>query len=298
MELPKFHEIFIPVLEILKNSGPTHYNDLTQKIKTKYYSNLPIELLNQTLTTGQNTLSNRIGWTISYLNKAKFVYRPERSIVQITEKGKKILESGQLSLVDLKKDPDYIEAENLRKSQKNLKDSSNFNDEDTPEDVLEKGFTSIEEQTKQELLIKLTTQVNPYDFEKIILKLFKKMGYGDFIETKKSHDGGIDGIINQDELGLEKIYIQTKLYQKDNIIRKTAITNFIGAMSGDTNKGIFVTTSSFDSKAEQKAHDAIHSITLINGEKLVDLMYKFGIGVQVKSIYEIKGIDEDFFNEI
>ena len=111
--------------------------------------------------------------------------------------------------------------------------------------------------------------MNPYEFEKIILKLFKAMGYGDTIETPKSNDGGIDGIINQDKLGLEKIYIQAKRFN-DNKVRETDIRNFIGAMSSDTNKGIFVTTSTFDTKAIDKAKLAHHKIKLIDKEELIN----------------------------
>lgn len=120
------------------------------------------------------------------------------------------------------------------------------------------------------------------------------MGYGEFIETSKSRDGGIDGIINEDQLGLEKIYIQAKRYT-DNKVREPDIRNFIGAMSGDTSKGIFVTTSDFDDNAKKKAKEAHHTIILVTGLRLVELMYKFGVGVQVKSSYEVKAVDNDFF---
>lgn len=145
------------------------------------------------------------------------------------------------------------------------------------------------------MLQKLKT-IDPYYFEKVILKLLKKMGYGEFIETSKSFDGGIDGIINEDKLGLDKIYIQAKRFT-ENKVREKDIRNFIGAMSGDTNKGVFVTTSQFDKGAEQKAKNAHHKIILINGNKLVDLMHEFNVGVQVKLTYDIKQLDEDFFEE-
>lgn len=122
------------------------------------------------------------------------------------------------------------------------------------------------------------------------------MGYGDFIETAKSGDGGIDGIINEDKLGLEKIYIQAKRFNEGKV-REKDIRNFIGAMSGDTNKGVFVTTSEFDEKALYKAQSAHHKIICIDGAKLVTLMHEFNVGIQVKNTFEIKQIDEDFFDE-
>ena len=152
---------------------------------------------------------------------------------------------------------------------------------------------AIESQIKNELLEKLK-KIDPYYFQKVILKLLEKMGYGTFVETPKSGDGGIDGILNQDQLGLEKIYIQAKRYN-DNKVREKDIRNFIGAMSGDTSKGIFVTTSSFDEGAEKKIREAHHKIIPIDGHKLVDLMHKYGVGVQARVTYEVKEIDEDFF---
>ena len=122
------------------------------------------------------------------------------------------------------------------------------------------------------------------------------MGYGELIQTSKTGDGGIDGIINQDKLGLEKIYIQAKRYS-DNKVREKDIRNFIGAMSSDTTKGVFATTSEFDELARKKAHDAHHhTIILIDGKKLVELLYQYGVGVQVQDIYEVKVVDDNFFD--
>jgi restriction system protein len=122
------------------------------------------------------------------------------------------------------------------------------------------------------------------------------MGYGEFIETKKTGDGGIDGIINQDQLGINKIFIQAKRYS-ENKVREKDIRNFIGAMSGDTSNGVFVTTSTFDESAREKAKQAHHKIILIDGAKLTDLMIDFGVGVQTRNTYQLKEVDEDFFED-
>jgi restriction system protein len=163
----------------------------------------------------------------------------------------------------------------------------------SPQDLIDYGIEQIERNVKNELLEK-SKKFDPYAFEKIVLILLNKMGYGEFIETSKSRDGGIDGVINEDQLGLEKIYIQAKRFS-DNKVHETDIRNFIGAMSGDTTKGIFVTTTDFDENAKKKAKEAHHKIILINGIKLIDLMYKYGVGVQTKNSYEIKAVDNDFF---
>lgn len=163
----------------------------------------------------------------------------------------------------------------------------------SPQDLIDSGVSTIEAEVKTELLEKLK-EVDPYYFEKVILILLKNMGYGDFVETIKSGDGGVDGIINEDKLGLEKIYTQAKRYN-ENKVRERDIRNFIGAMSGDTTKGVFITTSSFDEGAVRKAREAHHTIVLIDGDKLVDLMYQYNVGIQTKDVYEIKELDNDFF---
>lgn len=297
MELPKYHESFIPVLEILNTVESLKSRELASQVRDKYYSDLTQDLLNQKTTTGANVLLDRILWAKSYLKMGKFVLYPKRGLVQITEKGKKILASGKLTLKDLQSDQDFINHRESVKSQKeNEVELDTVNVENaSPQDLIDSGFSSIETEVKTELLEKLK-EIDPYYFEKVILILLKKMGYGDFIETSKSGDGGIDGIINEDKLGLKKIYTQAKRYN-ENKVREKDIRNFIGAMSGDTSKGVFITTSSFDVSAIKKAREAHHSIILIDGAKLVDLMHQYNVGVQVKTVYEVKELDNDFFEE-
>jgi len=297
MELPKYHESFIPVLEILNTVESLKSRELASQVRDKYYSNLPQELLNQKTTTGANVLLDRILWAKSYLKMAKFVLYPKRGLVQITEKGKKILASGKLTLNDLQNDQDFItHRESVKSKKENEVELDMVNVENaSPQDLIDSGFSTIETEVKTELLERLK-EIDPYYFEKVILILLKKMGYGDFIETSKSGDGGIDGIINEDKLGLEKIYTQAKRYN-ENKVREKDIRNFIGAMSGDTSKGVFITTSSFDVSAIKKAREAHHSIILIDGAKLVDLMHQYNVGVQVKTVYEVKELDNDFFEE-
>lgn len=214
---------------------------------------------------------------------------PERGMVQITEKGKS--QKKELKLSEIEGNSNFLEFYTEEKEKGITKNTEIKNS--TPQDLIDTGFTEIETQVKNDLLDKLKT-IDPYYFEKVILILLKKMGYGDFIETSKSGDGGIDGIINEDKLGLDKIYIQAKRYG-ENKVREKEIRNFIGAMSGDTSKGVFVTTSTFDIGAVKKAHDAHHTIILIDGSKLVDLMHQYNVGIQIKATYEVKELDEDFF---
>ncbi|OGJ68298.1 restriction endonuclease [Candidatus Peribacteria bacterium RIFCSPLOWO2_01_FULL_53_10] len=292
MDLPKYHETFIPMLQVLHDKGRLHYSELGRLVRDIYYSNLSSELLSKKTKSGDVLILNRIAWGKSYLKQGNFVEYPERGMVQITSKGEQALKRGSLTRRDLQNDSDWLAYKEAKKAEKIDEDSINIENE-SPQDLIDSGFVSMEVQTKSELLDRLKS-LDPYYFQKVILILLKKMGYGDFIETPKSGDGGIDGIINQDQLGVEKIYIQAKRYDESKV-REKDIRNFIGAMSGDTSKGVFVTSSNFDDAAVKKANEANHSIILIDGNKLADLMFQFNVGVQVRSTYEVKQVDEDFF---
>ncbi len=290
MEIPKFDETFLPILEILKNGKVIKTRELIEEVKTKFYSGLSDEQMKQETKSGDLLIDNRIAWGKSYLKKGGYVSFPERGHVQITEKGKN--HSSNLTVRDLENEStlfDFYKQEKQNSSEENKIIIS------SPQDLIDEGFNRIETEVKHELLQKLKN-IDPYFFEKVVLRLLKKMGYGEFVETSKSGDGGIDGIINEDKLGLDKIYIQAKRFNEGKV-REKDIRNFIGAMSGDTNKGVFVTTSEFDEKALEKARSAHHKIICIDGIKLVTLMHEFNVGIQVKTAYEIKQVDEDFFDE-
>lgn len=294
MAIPKFDETFLPILKVLGNGVVVKTSDLPKMLLDAKYFTLSKEDLEKTKATGGSLFYDRVAWGKTYLKVGGYVIQPNRGLVQISDKGKRFLSSGakKLTLVDLKQDPDY-QAHEPQERKGNHSDAliSKY----TPQDLIETGVEDLSEKLKTELQEKLYT-VDPYYFQKIVLLLFQKMGYGDFQSTPKSGDGGVDGIINQDQLGIERIYIQAKRYKDGNKVRELDIRNFIGAMSGDVRKGIFVTTSSFDVGAIDKAvGDRNHTIILIDGTKLTDLMIKFNVGVQTKTNYEIKAIDEDFF---
>lgn len=292
MDIPKFHETFNPILNILENGEIMHHREMSNKVIEKFYFDLSPEQLEQKTKSGDTLILNRIAWGKSYLKKGGYIHFPKRGYVQLTDKGKQAI-SKTLSLKDVENTEDFLVFYNEENPKKNQ--STKEIDNSSPQDLIDAGFNKIESEVKVELLEKLKN-IDPFYFEKVILILLKKMGYGDFVETSKTGDGGIDGIINEDKLGLAKIYIQAKRYG-ENKVRETEIRNFIGAMSGDTQKGVFVTTSSFDTKAEKKASDAHHTIILIDGLKLVDLMHEYNVGIQVKSTYEVKELDNDFFEE-
>lgn len=290
-EIPKFHETFNAILEVLSDSNIIHTREMQKRVIEKYYSHLPNELLEKKTKSGEILINNRIAWGKSYLKKGGYIHYPSRGNVQITNKG--LSQKTQINLKDLEEGSTIMDFYQTEKD-KNITEIKQISNA-SPQDLIDEGFNQIEHEIKNELLEKLKS-IDPYYFEKVILILLKKMGYGDFVETTKSTDGGIDGIINEDKLGLDKIYIQAKRFS-ENKVREKDIRNFIGAMSGDTNKGVFVTTSIFDKGAEEKAKNAHHKIILIDGNKLVDLMHEYNVGVQVKSTYEVKHLDEDFFVE-
>ncbi len=291
MEIPKFHETFIPILKILENGETLQAREMYQQVIDKFYLKLSKDQLEQKTKSGDRLIINRIAWGKSYLKKGGYIEFPKRGYVKITEKGSNHT-SNNLSLKQVESSENFLEfysEENPKEDSLPTKISNA-----SPQDLIDEGFSSIDVQVKDELLEKLKS-IDPFYFEKVILILLKKMGYGDFMETSKTGDGGIDGIINEDKLGLDKIYIQAKRYG-ENKVREKDIRNFIGAMSGDTKKGVFVTTSTFDKGAIKKAGDAHHSIILIDGSKLVDLMHEFNVGIQIKMTYEVKELDNDFFD--
>lgn len=294
MDIPKFHETFLPILKVLENGEIISTSELKKRVFDQYYSKLPQELIDRTTKSGGSLILNRIGWGKLYLKQAGMIQQPEHALVQISDKGREVLKKGSLSFSEIRHDKDFL-AHRVKIEDKKEKENEEIDESSSPQDLIDAGVQAIEAQAKADLLARLK-MIDPYYFQKVILKLLERMGYGSFVETPKSGDGGIDGVIKQDKLGLDKIYIQAKRYTS-NKVRETEIRDFIGAMSRDSNKGIFVTTSAFDEKALQKARDASQKIIAIDGDALVDLMYQHGIGVQVRDTYHIKQVDEDFFEE-
>jgi restriction system protein len=292
MEIPKFHETFIPILKVLKNGETLQAREMYRKVIDQFYSGLSKEQLEEKTKSGDILIINRIAWGKSYLKKGGYIEFPKRGYVKITEKGK-AHNSSNLTLKQVENSENYLEFYNEETLKK--EPTASIMQNASPQDLIDEGFNQIDIRVKDELLERLK-QIDPFYFEKVILILLKKMGYGDFVETSKTGDGGIDGIINEDKLGLDKIYIQAKRYG-ENKVREKDIRNFIGAMSGDTQKGVFVTTSSFDAGATKKAHDAHHTIILIDGLKLVDLLHQYNVGIQIKAVYEVKELDNDFFED-
>lgn len=300
MAIPTYDELMSPVLKLLSDgverSGDDISNtianqlNLTEEEKNRIYANNP-----------KKVFKDRIAWARTYLKKAGLIESPQRATSKITAEGMKVAKSklDKLNLKFLEQYESFREFRHIDNSNEVEGKSKKIETVQTPDEMLDFVQNSYKENLQSELLLKLKS-VDPVRFEEIVLNLMEKMNYGVGLMTKLSHDGGIDGIIDEDELGLEKIYLQAKRYS-DNKVNEKEMQNFAGALScSPVRKGVFITTSYFDEKAKKKAEDASKKgliIRLINGDELTQLMIKHNIGVQIKSKIEIKKLDEDFFAE-
>jgi restriction system protein len=252
----------------------------------------------------QPVFYNRVTWVIAHFKAAKILDNTRRGYVKITPLGIDILKQNPatINLKFLKQLPTYIEAMNSWKNKNSTEETSRNEDMEvkTPEELLEAGYQSIKNSLKQELLEKLKS-VHPAYFEKIVVELLVKMGYGGSIAeagkaTKYSNDEGIDGIIKEDKLGLDVIYIQAKRW--DGVVSRPEIQKFVGALAGQrAKKGVFITTSGFSKEAISYASQMDAKIVLIDGEQLAQYMIDYNLGVSIQDTYEIKRIDSDYFEE-
>jgi restriction system protein len=306
MAVPDFQTIMLPVLKIVRQ-GDCDASEVVNKISDEF--KLSEEDRNQKIPSGgMPTIRNRVQWALTYLTKANLAERPKRGIFRITDLGEKTL-SKNPTKIDMK----YLEQFDgylafKEKSGKKLNENNNHvkNDllpsQETPEDLIGHAYESFEQSTKDEIL-ELILKSSPLFFERLILDLFQAMNYGgrggDASHVGRTGDGGIDGIINEDPLGLEKIYLQAKRYNVDNKISIDQIRSFAGALLDKrARKGIFVTTSSFVASAYEYANNSTHSIVLIDGEELTRLMYEYDVGVRTVQTIKLKKPDMDYFEEL
>ncbi len=244
---------------------------------------------------------HRTWWAVTFLRQAGLLEKPKRGYIKITKKGKEVLDSGikEINEKYLHKFPEFINF--LNRSKK--KDETKKSDEKdlTAEEKIQSSVDEINEVVKSDILERILKQ-NAYFFESLVVDLLKAMGYAganNFAEvTKKTRDGGIDGILYQDALGLDKVFVQAKRYKEDNLVQGKEMTNFIGSLEvKGTNKGIFITTSEFSKDAFEKIKDSSKNVITINGNKLTDLMLQYSVGVRNEKIHNIPRIDEDYFEE-
>lgn len=304
MSVPAYQKFMFPVLKILSDGRIKSKKEIAAEI-VEYFRFTEQDLSETLPSQTQKTYFNRMGWAITYLKKAGLLISPSRACFQITEEGKKVVKDNvDLDSKYLKKYDSFCEFQNLSHRQdKQSKQSVDTENDATPLENIIGSFELIKKDVCDEILSKIMEQSSDF-FEQLVVDLVVAMGYGGSIEdagkaTKRTGDEGIDGIIKQDKLGLDNIYLQAKRWQKGNVVGRPEIQKFVGALAGQgARKGIFITTSSFTKEALDYKPRNETSIILIDGQKLVDLMYEYNIGVTIERRFEIKRLDSDYFDSV
>ncbi len=303
MAIPDYETLMLPVLQYVADGREHLLREITAHMAEQFH--LTAEEREQRIPSGQSTyIQNRTGWAKTYLKKAGLLTTPKRGVIQITERGREVL---------LRK-PEAINGSYLEQFQefKDFQARSNSQREvepkqipsierQTPEETIEQSYTALRSQLADELLEQIKSCSSDF-FERLVVDVIVAMGYGGTQRdaaraTQRSNDGGIDGIIKQDRLGLDTIYIQAKKWDESRPIHRPEIQKFAGALQGvRARKGIFITTSSFSDGAREYVSTIDNKIVLIDGTELAQLMIDHGIGVTPHQTYEIKRLDSDYFS--
>jgi restriction system protein len=303
MAIPKFEKFLYPFLLQLKDKEVS-----TKEMKEaliKHFQLTPEDCSLKTKSGSAFQLNDRIGWSRQWLRRALFIIIPQRGVYRITQRGLDYLNSHtDLTQADLLQYPEFAEYSNVTPPSNN-KSSRQITADDieamTPTEQMDEAFKKINDDLAADLLQKVL-EMSPNFFEKLVLDLLLNMGFGSknkemAIVTPTSHDNGVDGIIPEDALGLDKIYIQAKRYT-DNPVSKPDIHKFIGALDEQkATKGVFITTNKFTNGAQEAANKASKKIVLIDGKSLADYMIEYNVGVSEKKVYEVKKLDSDYFEE-
>ncbi|MFC4803720.1 restriction endonuclease [Filifactor villosus] len=296
--IPKYYEMYNVFLEILSD-GKVHSLKEIQKSVVKEM-NITHEEQEEKLPSGKGTFfRNRVGWCSTYLKKAGLIVSPKRAEFQITREGIMLLSEGVVITDEvLMKYPSFSLFKKVRSS---VKDEQLRERGETPQDTLDRVLGQIREKLIDDLLEEVMNQ-SPEFFERMVIDLLEKMGYGGIGEgyvTKYTGDEGIDGVIKEDKLGFEHIYIQAKKWNSNKKVGRPEIQKFVGALVGQgAAKGLFITTASFTKEAIEYAkrqHTA--KVILIDSEKLAELLIEYGVGVSVVNEYKVKRVDMDYFTD-
>lgn len=299
--MPTWDAFLGPILQVANTKEKWIGKDLNNAVLAEI--NLPKELATLRYSSKYHDLVayNRSGWALSDLKLSGLLESPERSVYKISELGKKILKEHGLNITRelVHSQPAYVEHQKTLKNKDKVNDVSEEQTFEITEKQISNWFNKQTSDLAEQLLTKLRS-TDPYQFEHMMVTLLSNMGYkgtdGQSLVTQKSNDGGIDGIINQDPLGLQTIYVQVKRYAENNVIGSPEIDSFSGALRRKrADRGVFITTSSFTSGARQAAKQL--NIALVDGEMLTNLMIQYKVGVQIRQVYELYDIDDDFFKE-
>jgi restriction system protein len=305
MAIPDYQTLMLPVLQ-LASDGLEHKFSKAVEILADEFS-LSANERNERLPSGsQAVFNNRVGWARSYLKQAGLLSSPKRGFFTITDCGRKLLQTNpeNIDASVLEQFPAFIEFKNRRREQSGEGDrdqtSSETAENQTPEDTLAAAYAKLRSALESEILISVK-EASPSFFERLVVDLLVQMGYGGNRRNAgkalgKSGDGGIDGIINEDRLGLDVIYIQAKRWE--GVVGRPEIQKFAGALQGQrAKKGVFITTSFFTKEAQEYVSRIDLKIILIDGEQLATLMADHNVGVSTIGQYEVKKIDSDYFDE-
>lgn len=302
--IPDYQSIMLPLLRFISDGKEHKMSEVTDELaKQLGVTDDERKLL---LPSGAAPVFyNRTAWARTYLKKAGLIDSPKQGVIIITIRGNEVLKSkpASLDVKFLKKFPEFLEFQSAKREDENtgseaLDDTSN----QTPEEILESAYHKIRKSLAQDLLNKVLS-LPPAFFERLVVELLVKMGYGGSIKDAgkalgKTGDEGIDGTIKEDKLGLDIIYIQAKRWKPGSIVGRPEIQKFVGALAGQgAKKGIFITTSSFSKDAQEYVPRNETKIVLIDGDQLAQLMIDHNIGVTSISSYEVKRIDSDYFSE-
>lgn len=303
MPIPKYDELTWPLLESLKDGQPRSTPELVALLSDRFQLT-PEERDARLPSRIQTYITNRTGWAGFYLGRAGLIAKPKRGLLVITAEGLKVLERGErkldrAALMEFPKFREWID-KSTDQAAEVPPPTSKVEDSTTPEEQISTAFQTLRAALKQELLA-LIHRMDPVKFERLVLDLLLAMGYGGSREeaarmTKLSHDEGIDGIINEDRLGLDVIYVQAKRWE--GTVGRREIQSFVGALAGQqAHKGIFITTSTFADSARTYARTISQKVILVDGDRLADLMIDHDIAVSKSHTYEIKRVDSDYFGE-
>jgi len=295
MSIPDFQSIMLPLLEYMADGKERTVREAADHLTEKF--KLTERERKELLPSGQQEVFlNRVGWARTYMKKAGLLESKERGLFNITERGKKVLDEkpDKINIKFLDRFPEFKEFRTKKKKKTEHKEPK------TPEEILEDSYINLKEELGRELLQRVKDS-SPNFFEKLVVELLVKMGYGGTRKDAgealgKSGDEGIDGIIKEDRLGLDIVYIQAKKWE--NPISRPEIQKFAGALMGKRGKkGIFITTSTFSESARKYVKNLESKVILIDGEELAQYMIDFDVGVSKLATYEVKKIDSDYFTE-
>lgn len=302
MAIPDYQTVMLPLLIFLKDGGEHSLREAIDVLADEFSltENERVEML----PSGQQaTFTNRVGWARTYLKKAGLLESTRRSYFRITPRGKQVLfdAPAKINVKFLEQFDEFVQFRNLRRENNHQEEMVSVESiEQTPEESLESAYQKLREGLASDIL-QITKNCSPAFFEQLVVDLLVKMGYGGSRREAgqalgKSGDGGIDGIIKEDKLGLDIIYIQAKRW--DSSVGRPEVQKFAGALQGQrAKKGIFITTSAFTKEAADYAVLIDTKIILIDGTQLAELMIDHGVGVATQATYEVKRIDSDYFIE-